>query len=193
MKFIIGDKEWQPGTSDFPILLHGLKGSGASYFSISLISSLFLNNHRVLFFTLRPDAGELFEKQIGEAVKNTVFLSDQAELKKARYKQGILVNSGNEELCRSALRDLPKDDRVVFIKNVESLLDEELLSLAMQFPRLILSGDFRQSEFLASVAQTNFSTKIYFSPFGEEKIPDLPKRQGHIVSLSCRGVIQAIE
>ena len=79
MKILINDKEIVFNKEDFPILITGACKTGSSLFSISLVTSLFENNNKVLFLTAYPEAKVDFRRQLGDKINDNAIIVDSGE------------------------------------------------------------------------------------------------------------------
>ena len=73
------------------------------------------------------------------------------------------------------------DERIIFVKNIESILTKELFEVVSRFQKIILSGDLDQVEFRNEIVKIEFLTKILFSTSEIDlkvKLPELEKYVG---------------
>ena len=132
--------------TSLPMMISGAHGSGASFLSVSLVSSLALQGLPVVFYTLKPDARALFEKQIGSR-KND--------------KDIVIIESGNAEQALKVFTELAKNnEHILFIKNIEEVVTKELLLVVEKSDKLMLSGDLNKAELKNYVDEKEFVTTI---------------------------------
>lgn len=170
--------------ADLPMLIHGAAHAGASLFSVTAIVNLFLAERKVLFFTAYPMAKEEFSEQIKDTDKeNKVFyLQNHSDIKEAHKYEVVIVKSGDSDLCTQTIKALSDvDERIIFVKNIESILTKELFEVVSRFQKIILSGDLDQVEFRNEIVKIEFLTKILFSTSEIDlkvKLPELEKYVG---------------
>ncbi|MBI5733185.1 hypothetical protein HY967_04550 [Candidatus Jorgensenbacteria bacterium] len=173
--------------SDLPMFIHGIDKAGASLFSVAVATQFFLNGKKIIFFTAYPMAKEEFLSQIaGSDKENKVFyLEHSKNITEASNFSAIIVKSGDWELCLTVLRTLNDvGERIIFVKNIESILKRELFSAVKMHHKLIFSGDVDKIGFAEEIIAFNFNTKILFSKpkinIGID-IPILDKYVGFVV------------
>jgi len=163
---------------DLPMLIHGMSRAGASLFSIAVIANLFLSGKKVLFFTAYPMAKDEFTTQIqGTGKENDVFyLGNTSDIKRASDYEVIIVKSGDSGLCLQTIQMLSDvQERIIFVKNIESILTRELFDSVRKYQSIILSGDLDQISFSSEITKIKFDTKILFSATKVNIHADLPK------------------
>ena len=178
MKISVNDEEIVFQKYDFPMLIHGkaFTQSGASFFSVSLMTKFFENGEKIVFFTALPPAKELFKEQLNGRMNENI----------------IIIPTGDEEEFIKEL-DTIKDleERIVLFKNIEDY-SEKLFDKLKDHKYTIFSGDIDKCEFKEQLAKMDFQTKIFFSY--PEKIEinnkiELPKYKGMIISPKYNGMI----
>lgn len=163
--------------SDLPILIHGIDKAGASLFSVTVATQFFLNNKKILFLTAYPMAKEEFLSQVaGSGKENQVFyLESPGDISNVVHFNGVIVRSGDWKLCLAVLETLSDiEQRIIFIKNIESILTKELFLAVKMRDKLILSGDVDKTGFAEEIIVLHFKTKIIFSPPKENVGVDIP-------------------
>lgn len=181
-------KEFHFSEADLPLLIHGAHKTGASFFTVTVAVQMFLAGKKLLFFTAYPMAREEFMTQISGSgkEKDVFYLEREEDIEKASDFCTVIVKSGDSELCLKAFRTLPDiKDRVVLVKNIESILTKALFSAVKGHNKLILSGDLDGVGFAGEITPLGFKTKIFFSkPVVDVgvKVPDLEKYVGFMAS-----------
>jgi len=166
MKILIKDEEVFFNKSDFPMLINGkaFVKSGASFFSVSLMTKLFESGEKIVFFTGFDPAKELFKNQINGRTNNNI----------------IIIPTGNED---DFIKELDKikdlNERIILFKNIEEYTIK-LLNKLKDHKYVIFSGDIDKCEFTNELLKINFKTKIFFS-YSENK--------GLIISSKYNGII----
>ncbi len=178
MDILIDNKKLELTKNGFPILIHGAEKTGASFFSICLLTDLLKTGMKAFLFSAYPMAKEEFRKQI------------------VGYEDGaIIIDSGDEQALVEALQETPDlDERVVLIKNIDNY-SLNLFNAVKDLKLIILSGDLDKFKFSNSLIDENFSTKILFSPsekYSQYDLSDLPKYSGKMISNTYNGVISLI-
>ena len=111
MKILINDKEIVFNKEDFPILITGACKTGSSLFSISLVTSLFENNNKVLFLTAYPEAKVDFRRQLGDKINDNA----------------IIVDSGEESVFIENLYQMSDlNDIIILLKNIREVVFFEI-------------------------------------------------------------------
>lgn len=183
MKILVNNEIVNFSKDDFPMFVNGkaFVQSGASFFSVSLMTKLFENREKIIFFTALPPAKELFRNQLGDRVND---------------KNIIIIESGDEgnfikEL--DGINDL--NERIVLFKNIEDY-SINLFNRLKDHKFTIFSGDIDKCEFGDELVKMNFKTKIFFSypdKFEIENKIDLPKYNGLIIGEKYNGIIKLSE
>lgn len=170
------------GIENLPALVHGMEGSGASFFSISLAVQLHLKKQKLIMFTAYPMAKEEFFAQIGDD-KDTVFCLDAIEdIQKAEGFQTIIIKSGDEELLTAFMEEFPSLlEYALFIKNVENIKSLDVVEFAVSHPSII-SGDVTKSPFTDAILSGEFKTKALLSTLGSEDCSGLDKYQAKLIT-----------
>ena len=167
--------------TDFPVLIHGADGSGASLFSVALIAGLVRSGKRIVFFTAFPMAREELMAQL-TADTDLIIVKSIDQIASAANHQVIIVKSGDTKLFTNILERLNDlDERTVFVKNIEILLTAEIYQLLRDRLLIILSDDLDKVEFGDQLTRQNFSLKVLFSESKTDlgvKLPRLPQYAG---------------
>ncbi len=180
------------GINDLPILIHGREHTGSSLFSITVACHLYSQGNKILMFTAYPMAKEEFISQVGES--SVFYLEDKSDLEKALSYQTIIVKSGDKDICAYALLNLADiQSRIVFIKNVDQMLNNEIVA-SLKTDNIFISGDIDLSEYKDFIKEIEYKTKIYFSPSNvlpEELLP-LEKYQACVIKHSDKAVVALV-
>jgi len=178
MNILVNNKIINFTHDDFPMLVSGkaFVKSGASFFSVSLMTKLFENGEKIVFFTALPPAKKLFREQVGDRMNNNI----------------IMIDSGEEEVFLESI-DKIKDfsERIVLFKNIENY-NQKLFDKLKDKELIIFSGDIDKCAFADDLLKKDFKTKIFFSYPDKVKITnkiDLPQYYGYIESDKYNGLI----
>jgi hypothetical protein len=176
MKILLDDHEFHFSNENFPILIHGEEGSGASLFTISALADLYSQGSKIIALTGFSMANEEFCKQIGEQKtdKALFFIKDQTE------KFIDFIKTQNDI-----------NERIMLIKNIE-LQDKEVFDTVKNFEKIIISGDINNCPYKKILINKHFASKIYFSQF-DLSLPPLQKYQGYLISPSLNGIVSLEE
>ncbi len=176
MKILINDKEVIFNKEDFPMLINGADKSGASLFSISLLTSLFENKEKVLLFSAFDPAKEEFKKQLGVSIN----------------ENALIIESGDESVFIKELDEIQDlSERIILCKNIENY-SSSLFDKLKDQKLVIFSGDTNKCEFGEKLVNKDFKTKIFFSYPEKIEVVDkiyLPKYKGMIISSKYEGII----
>lgn len=178
MKILINDKEVVFNKEDFPMFINGKAfiQSGASFFSVSLMTKLFEQGEKIVFFTGFDPAKELFKEQLDGRMNENI----------------IVIPTGDEEAFMKQLDEIKDlDERIVLFKNIEDY-SLKLFNKLKDHPYVIFSGDIDKCEFGDELSRMNFKTKILFSYPEKMKVEnkiELPKYKGLIISQKYNGII----
>jgi hypothetical protein len=142
MQIFINGKPINSQSISLPALVGGVDGSGASYFSIALIANLMNLGHEVLFFCKALPGVELL---------STMTDSMNAEI----------IEPGEKSKFKDTLKGKNISNKIIFVKNIEDILDEESLEEIKKAKCYILSGDVDKCECIDSGEE--FISKIFFS------------------------------
>jgi len=166
---------------DFPMFINGqaFVNSGASFFSVSLMTKLVQSGEKIVFFTGFPPAKELFREQIGSG--NTIDKNDM-----------IIIDSGDGDNFINKLDEIEdSDERIILFKNIEEY-NIKLFDKLKNHKLVIFSGDLDKCKFKEELLKIDFKTKIFFSYPEIINIPnkiELPKYSGHIIG-NKNGIIK---
>ncbi len=162
---------------NLPMMIHGKEHSGASLFSVVVVAGLHDAGNKLLIYTAYPMAKEEFLSQI-ETKDNVFYLEDEKDLEKALLFQTIFIASGNIDLFTKVITNYYVSDRVIFIKNIDTI-QIPLYNIISSF-RLLLSGDFESNPIQKALTDIPYKTKIFFSSLGGEVLPFLQKYHAYI-------------
>ena len=162
---------------NLPMMIHGKEHSGASLFSVAVVAGLHNKGNKLLIYTAYPMAKKEFFSQI-ETKDNVFYLEDEKDLEKALLFQTIFVASGNMDLFTKVITNYSVTDRVIFIKNIDTI-QIPLFSIILPL-QLVLSGDFESNPIQKALTDIPYKTKIFFSSLGGEAVPLLEKYQAYI-------------
>jgi len=178
MNIFINGKEIIFNKEDFPMLINGkaFTQSGASFFSVSLMTKLFENGEKIVFFTALSPAKELFNEQLNGRMNENI----------------IIIPTGDENGFIKEL-DIIKDldERIILFKNIEDY-SEKLFDKLKNHKYVIFSGDIDKCKFRDQLANKDFQTKIFFSYPEKMEVNnkiELPKYKGLIISSKYNGII----
>lgn len=163
---------------DFPMLFSGkaLVHSGASMFSVSLMTKLFERGEKIVFFTAFSQAKELFREQLNNKINENI----------------IIIESGDEDTFIEELdkiKDL--DERIVLFKNIENY-SHKIFDKLKDHKLTIFSGDLDTCRVADELMKKEFKTKIFFSQsenYPQEGMDNLPKYYGKITNEKYNGMV----
>lgn len=159
--------------NDLPILIHGADHAGSSLFTISLITDLYSQGSKILFFTGYHVAKDEFIKQVGEPQDDRVIFVKGTE--PLEFLRNV-----------KELEDI--NERVILIKNID-LFDQSILDAVIDKNKLVISGDIEKVHYIEHLLAKKFKTKILFSPASFEKIPELQQWNGYLIGDDKRGEV----
>jgi len=180
MKFLINDEEVNFNKEDFPIFINGeaFTQSGASFFSVSLMTKISEEGEKIVFFTALPPAKELFRSQLGERVND---------------ENIMIIESGDEDNFIKELDGIKNlEERTVLFKNIEDY-SESLFNRLKDHKLTIFSGDIDKCIFGDNLAKMDFKTKILFTYPEKLEIEDkinLSKYYGCVIGKRLNGIIR---
>jgi hypothetical protein len=180
--------------NDLPMVVHGREHSGSSLFAITMAVHLHSQGNKILMFTAYPMAMEEFISQVGEDA-SVFYLEYPAQIYEAQSYQTVIVRSGDMNLCAFALSNLPDiHTRIAFIKNVESILTEEIASLLNVNERTLISGDIDSSTAKEFIKNVKYQTKVFFSDSNilPKELPTLKKYQACVIKEINRFIVSLI-
>ncbi len=187
----LNNKEFQFTESFLPCLVIGADGSGASYFSISLIAKLIQQGSKVIFFTAFPMAKEELLYQIGD--KQLFDITTTSDIKHAPHDKSIIIQSGNQVLWQTVIQGLPHiEEYIIFVKNIEEY-DVSLLEVIDQHQKLLLSGNLDVCSFKKELAQKHWESKILFTAPDidlQVVMPTLEKHEAYLTGNNTEGIVR---
>lgn len=178
-------------SSDLSMLIHGKDKTGSSLFSITVASHLHTQGNKLLIFTAYPMAKDEFLLQVGSDA-SVFYLENIDDISKAQEYQTIIIKSGDKDLYGQALAKLTDiDSRVLFIKNVDQILSNDIVENMKQGSGLLISGDIDLSGYPDFIKSINYKTKVYFSDSTilPEELLKLEKYQACMIKENNRCII----
>jgi len=176
---------------DLPSLVHGEKGSGASLFTLTLLSELYRQGEPLILLSEGEAAKTEFLDQANDS-PDIISLTDQAQIQTAQEHQVIHVTKEHELLLPHLLENLPdKMERVVLIKNMETF-SSDTIALFYRHPLVMFSGDLNKSLDKESLLQLKFNAKFFFSPLHNDlrlSLPPLEKYHGYFLGRISQGTV----
>lgn len=179
MNILVNNKIVEFNKEDFPMFINGQAfiNSGASFFSVSLMTKFSLAGQKIVFFTGFPPAKELFREQIGNHINDNI----------------IIIDSGDEDEFIHKLDEIKDlDERIILFKNIEEY-SIKLFDKLKDKKFIIFSGDIDKCVFKDSLLKKDFKNKIFFSYPQDVNIKgriDLPQYSGHIIGDKYKGIIK---
>lgn len=151
-----------PKTS-FPVIIHGREKSGASPYTVALTADFIRRGLPVVFICAHGEAVRALQRELGigqpairsPAVDRSVVATlEDMQLVSFMYRKGFDLPTAIE-----ALRDWR--DRVIIVKNIETVLTPALWQVVGSHHRTVLSGDAVMTSI--DLSRTIFGTTILFS------------------------------
>ena len=188
-KIILNNEIYKVSENDLPCLVHYEEKSGGSHFSVTMITDLFLQDKKILFLTAYPMAKENFFSQIKGYEEKTSYITDIKQLDE--NIQGIILESGNENLFLQAIKTLKDvDERIILIKNIE-FFNQTIFDNCLNFKKLILSGNLDKCIAKQEIKNKKFNTIVNFTKPEIElgiQMPPLEKYIGYWWSQDKEGL-----
>lgn len=175
---------------DFPMLIHGVEGSGASYFTMSVLAELFRKGKGIIMLSGYSHARDAFFTMT-RAQSQTVLIEDDSSLQRAEHKRVIFLKREKAHYLPLLLEHITDSKkRVVLVKNVEMFPDPVFTSL-LHHEQLIISGNIDESPLKFKILGRHFQTKVYFSPLlaSEVQLPQLPQYGGYMIRNDSSGIV----
>jgi hypothetical protein len=179
MNILVNNEIVNFNKEDFPMLVNGkaFVQSGASFFSVSLMTKLFEQGEKIVFFTGFDPAKELFKDQLGGRMNDNI----------------IIIPTGDEDAFIKKLDEIKDiDERIILFKNIEEY-SIKLFDKLKEKKLVIFSGDIDGCVFGEQLIEKEFKTKIFFSYPDKIKLEDqvvLPKYNGLIIGDRNNGIIR---
>lgn len=168
-KILLDETEIHFRDANFPIRIHGVDGSGASLYTISLAAHMHADGNEILFLCGYPMAEQEFLQQVGTPSPRAKFYTQER------------ADAFIEQLA------LAGDDAVIVVKNAE-LFSEQVIAAALTHAKVVISGDLERSAAKELLRSRAFTTSILFSALGTEALPELAKYQAAFSSAERRGI-----
>ncbi len=163
--------------ANLPMMIHGVEGSGASFFSMIAVAELHKRGTKLLIYTAYPMAKDEFMSQIID-VHNMFYLEDSKDILRALEFQTIFIQSGNTELFKKIISKNTASDRIIFIKNID-IIRSSLYKLVTPY-KFIVSGDLNKIRKNQEFKNMEYNTKILFTPLDDGELPLLEKYQAYM-------------
>lgn len=146
-----------------PVIINGVAKSGASFFTVVLTAELVRADEPVLFMCAHSEGVRSLRQELGLKKPAVVAssITDQVEASLESSRLVTLFNKDPNFILRSlgALKDWR--DRIVVIKNAETILSPALWATVKTHQRLIVSGDIRGLN--EPITYNQFKTVVAFS------------------------------
>ncbi len=195
MKFVVDGKEKSFDTNNLPLLIHGENGLGVSHFSLCVIAEYMSSGSKIVFLTQFPDAAESLKK-LGPKNADIYYVESTNQFAEATNHQVAVIKSGDTKLCEDYMKECTDiDQRIIFLKNIETTLTDGLWSFVESSNKIVLSGDIKKSRFYQQILHKVFSTKIMFSEIEEvnsTNFPILSQYTAQIVSEDNKGIVRVV-
>ena len=178
--------------SALPCLIHGVEGSGSSFFTVESTRDMFMQGYKLIFFSAYPMAKEQFleiTQTFIERIGKVYSLEDVDQ-----NKQALLIMENNSVLFSNVVRMLTDiNERIIVIKNIETI-DTFVLEIALNFENIILSGNIDKNVIKEKILQKEFKTKIFFSQPIEMLvgIPKLNMYEGYLEDKTKSGIVRIV-
>ncbi len=148
------------GTADLPCLIAYGDKTWGSHFSVCLVTDLFRQGAKILFFTAYPSAREKFMEQITGEESKVIYVTDANDL--TTDAQVIILESWNETLFHDVCNVLPDlHERAVLVKNME-VFGPTVFAACLSCPKLIISGNLDGCVAKAEISAMSFATTVIF-------------------------------
>jgi hypothetical protein len=155
-------------TLEFPIMINGADKTGASYFSIELLTEMYAHGEHILFFSGYEMAKSSFKEKVGDSFDE---------------RRVIILEDANETQLLSALQTLPDiSSHTIYIKNFD-LYAPTTIQEVLKFPKLLFMGNIDLAKAKNEIKQHNWGTKISFG------FPEVEKYYGVIESARLNGQV----
>lgn len=189
-EILLNGKQYHFGESDLPALFTYGEGVGGSHFSVTAVADMFLRGSKILFLTAYPMAKDNFMEQISDKKDKVIYADDKCEI---NDNQAIIVESGNETIFLEYIEKLKDlDERVVFIKNIETFSDV-VLERCLSLERVVLSGDIDKCVGGGKIISKRFKTVVAFNEPKTEfpfEVPGLERYSGYLVGENYSGTVK---
>ncbi len=176
--------------TDVPMLIHGVEGSGASLFSMTVAAMLHKQGNKLIIYTAYPMAREEFMSQIID-VHGMFYLESVKDMVKALTFQTIFIQSGNMKLFKKIISKDSIIDRIIFVKNID-IIRSSLYKSITPF-KFIIAGDLELARKNQEFKSAIYNTKILFSPLESEPSAVLEKYQACMRNGSQEKILKILE
>jgi hypothetical protein len=177
--------------SFLPCLVTGVCKSGASYFSIILISNLIKQGSKVIFFTARPMAKKELLHQIGS--DQTFEITNENQIQNIPHDKSIIIQSGNKNLWDKVVNSIHDINKyVIFVKNIEEY-DKSIMEAISTNTKILLSGTIEKCNFKKKLAKRNWISKIIFTNSEinpHTNSPKLEKYESYLDNKKEKGILR---
>lgn len=159
---------WRPTARQLPLGIHGTPKSGASFFTIALTADLVRRGRPVVFLCAHGDGVLALQRELGLQKSSVKFddVTAQAAVDLSAH-QLVTLYSSQPGILLSRLRGLRDwSERLIVIKNIETVLSPALYTIVRPHRQLILSGDFN-GQLIRSQPQ-DYASTIAFSEWPKD-------------------------
>ena len=167
--------DWQD--SDWPLLIHGAAGSGASFFTVVLAAELVRRGEPVIFACAKSEAVRRLQAEL--AIRQPTVRGRAVTIKneaKLEDSQLVTVHFDRPAGLRQAITSIRDwTERFIIVKNIEHTLSPETWPQFKSHRRLVLAGDLGLVNKM--IAPDEVKSTIAFSdlprdwPFQRPKLP----------------------
>ncbi len=189
-KLLLNEKSFTITPNDLPLFIHGEVQSGASYFSIITFASLVLQGESILFYSAFFRGLEALQQLLSQEKIAVVRENEESVVIKKR--KILAVQSGDEPLLMQMLTSCKNTQRIICIKNIETLT-KNITPFISHHKFFIISGDIERYRYKQALLNEPFTTKILFShlPTLLVQLPALDRFQAIFLGATTSGVTQA--
>lgn len=191
-KILFQDKDLHFSSTDFPILIHGDDGFGASLFSVCVMADLYEQGANIVFLCGFHMAREEFNQQT-HSDQDSILVDDEFTAADIESKRVIFIPSNQPELLAKVLKTLSDtQDRVIFFKNFD-LFDKSIYSTLDSLSNVVMMGNIDACAYKKELLDKKWMTQIYFStPTSNVDLvfPLLEKYNGYLTSDSRAGIVR---
>lgn len=177
-------------SSFLPCLINGADKSGASFFSLNLITQIILSdlNNIIVLTAFDRETEALYDLLW---VSYFTFISNISDIDIIKPNKPIIIKSWESRLFEEVLKNIDIDKYILFVKNFE-VYDIWFVEYVLWFGQIIISGDVWKCANKDKILWQIRWSEIFFTyPTGKDisHLPLLDRYQGYFASKKLNGQI----
>lgn len=190
-QILLNGKQYSFSFDALPLLIHGADHSGASLFTVSVMTDLWAQGAKLLFLSGYHMARDEFLLQTEDG-DNSMLIESEYGIEQCDGKRTIFVKRENADWFIRLAQTLPDiDERIILIKNID-LFSAEVYNAVKDKQLLVLSGDIDRCTYMNDLLGRHFSSTVLFSQPSSAfpyTLSSVPRYHGYLWNTDAEGEV----